>query len=50
MFRFVERHSGRAAIDPVAEPYGVDWQELGETVTEAYRPVAPRRLLAELEG
>ena len=28
----------------------VDWQELVEIVTEAYRLVAPRRLLAELEG
>jgi predicted DNA-binding protein (MmcQ/YjbR family) len=28
----------------------VDWQELGEIVTEAYRLVAPRSLLAELEG
>ena len=28
----------------------VDGQELGKIVTEAYRLVAPRRLLAELEG
>jgi len=27
-----------------------DWEELGEMVTEAYRLVAPRRLLAELEA
>ena len=28
----------------------VDWEELGEIVTEAFRLVAPRRLVAELEG
>ena len=28
----------------------VDWEELGEIVTEAFRMVAPRRLAAKLEG
>ena len=28
----------------------VDWEELGEIVTEGFRLVAPRRLVAELEG
>lgn len=27
-----------------------DWEELAELVTEAFRLVAPRRLLAELDG
>jgi hypothetical protein len=29
---------------------GVDWAELGELVTEAYRSVAPTRLVAELDA
>jgi hypothetical protein len=28
----------------------VDWEELAEIVTEAFRLVAPRRLVADLEG
>jgi hypothetical protein len=28
----------------------VDWDEVAEIVTEAFRLVAPRRLVAELEG
>ena len=29
---------------------GVDWEEVGELVTDAYREVAPRRLVALLDG
>lgn len=29
---------------------GVDWDEVGEIVVEAYREVAPRRLVAQLDG
>ncbi|MEV0644268.1 MmcQ/YjbR family DNA-binding protein [Phytomonospora sp. NPDC050363] len=29
---------------------GVDWQEVGEIVKEAFRCVAPKRLLAELDA
>jgi hypothetical protein len=28
----------------------VDWAEVGEIVTDAYREVAPRKLVAELDG
>ena len=28
----------------------VDWEEIGELVTDAYRTVAPRRLVAELDA
>ena len=29
---------------------GVDWEEIGEIVADAYRTVAPRRLTARLDG
>jgi hypothetical protein len=29
---------------------GVDWAEIGEIVADAYREVAPRRLVARLDG
>jgi hypothetical protein len=28
----------------------IDWDEIGELVDEAYRTVAPKRLLADLGG
>jgi hypothetical protein len=29
---------------------GVDWEEVGEIVADAYRTVAPKRLAARLDG
>jgi hypothetical protein len=43
--------SGRAGwLGVRLDVRGVDWAELGELVTEAYRSVAPRRLVAELDA
>jgi hypothetical protein len=30
-------------------PDGPDWEEVGEVITDAYRQVAPKRLVARLD-
>ena len=41
-------HRGWLGMRLDAEPGGPDWDEVGEVVTDAYRQVAPRRLVALL--
>jgi hypothetical protein len=41
-------HRGWLGMRLDAEPGGPDWDEVGEVVTDAYRHIAPRRLVALL--
>jgi hypothetical protein len=47
---FVPRYVGHRGWLGAWLDVPVDWDELGEIVTEAFRLVAPRRLRAELEA
>lgn len=42
-------HRGWVGLRLDAEPDGPDWDEVREVATDAYRQVAPRRLLAALD-
>jgi hypothetical protein len=41
---------GRGWVGVYLDVPGVDWAEVAELVVEAYRTVAPRRLVAGLDG
>jgi hypothetical protein len=41
---------GRGWLGVYLDVDGVDWDEIGEIVTDAYRQVAPKKLLALLDG
>ena len=41
---------GRGWLGVYLDVEGVDWEEIGEIVTDAYRQVAPKKLLARPPG
>ena len=47
---FVPAYVGHRGWIGVRLDRGVDWDEVAELVEDAYRMVAPKRLLAELDG
>jgi hypothetical protein len=40
---------GRGWLGVYLDAPGLDWEEIGEIVTDAYRQVAPKRLVARLD-
>ena len=47
---FIPPYVGHRGWLGVRRDVPVDWEEVAELVTEAYRTVAPQRLVAELDG
>jgi hypothetical protein len=41
---------GRGWLGVYLDVDGVDWEEIGEIVTDAYRQIAPKKLVAQLGG
>ena len=46
---FVPRFGGREWVGMRLDTPGLEWSEVGEIVTDAYRQVAPRFLIARLD-
>ena len=43
-------HRGWLGVDLGTDTAGIDWEQIAELVTEAYRLVAPKKLVAELDA